>query len=64
LGGLGWRWSPDGATLVVATSVQAEAGLGPHDLSAVTFGHDGQPHITQLTNDAMSFPFLGFVRTA
>jgi|SRR5690348_14676715 len=58
------RWSPDGATLVVATSVQAEAGLGPHDLSAVTFGHDGQPHITQLTNDAMSFPFLGFVRTA
>jgi WD40 repeat protein len=58
------QWSPDGATLVVSTSTQAEAGLGPFDLSAVTFAPDGQPHVTLLTHFAMSFPFLGFVRTA
>jgi hypothetical protein len=58
------QWSPDGATLVVSTSATTAAGLGPFDLSAVTFGPDGQPHVTLLTHFAMSFPFLGFVRTA
>lgn len=58
------QWSPDGATLIVSTANSAAAGYGPYDLSAVTFDSGGQPHVTLLTNDAMSFPFLGFVRTA
>jgi len=58
------QWSPDGATLVVSTANSAAAGFGPYDLSAVTVDPSGQPHVTLLTNDAMSFPFLGFVRTA
>ncbi len=58
------QWSPDGTTLVVSTANSAAVGLGPYDLSAVTFGPSGQPHVTLLTHDAMSFPFLGFVRTA
>lgn len=62
--GLVQRWSPDGTTLVLSTGDSAAAGFGPYDLSAVTFGLDGQPHVTLLTHDAMSFPFLGFVRTA
>jgi hypothetical protein len=71
-------WSPDGATLLLATNGKAPItedapgfndigalGAGPFTLSAVAVdakGNTGQP-IT-LTTQAMTIPTLGFVRTA
>jgi hypothetical protein len=58
------QWSPDNTTLVVSTGKDAIIGRGPYTISAVTFAVDGHPTVTQLTTQAMSSPFIGFVRTA
>lgn len=70
-------WSPDGSTLVVASSAQGvnedvsgwndigAVGAGPFTLKAVRVGMDGgvSSGVT-LTTSAMSIPLLGFVHTA
>ncbi|MEO7003533.1 MAG: hypothetical protein ABI068_17050, partial [Ktedonobacterales bacterium] len=57
-------WSPDGRALVVTSAWQNTIGHGPYTISAITFGASGKPTVTTLTGQAMSFPFVGFVRTA
>lgn len=69
-------WSPDGKTLILATSDPTSnsngigfadvgvIGSGPYTLTAVTF--DSNWHIAttvMLTHEAMQIPTLGFVRT-
>ena len=77
LSGLPETWSPDGATLVVATSGAGiseespgwndvgQVGAGPFTLIAVRIGAAGgvSSRVT-LTTHAMDLPLLGFVRTA
>ncbi|MFI5273462.1 MAG: hypothetical protein ACHQ4H_10570 [Ktedonobacterales bacterium] len=57
-------WSPDGSTLIFSTGYQLGVGTGPFTVSAVSLTSGALPRVTVLTNDAMSFPFIGFVRTA
>ncbi len=70
-------WSPDGSTLVVASSSQGangvgagwndvgEVGAGPFTLKAVRVGMDGSVSTgVTLTTSAMNIPLLGFVHTA
>ncbi len=55
-------WSPDGNTLITSTNNEYAIGQGPFSISATTFGAGGQPTTTLLTSQAMTFPFVGFVR--
>lgn len=59
-------WAPDNGPLVVCNAPHpyAAIGDGPHDISAVTIEPGGQVSTVVLTHNAMTFPFLGFVRTA
>ena len=57
-------WSPDGSTLVLTTGNQFETGAGLYTLTALRFDANWQvTSSTVLTNAAMTFPFLGFIRT-
>ena len=57
-------WAPAGSTVVVTTGQQTENGTGPFTLTALSIGPSGQVvSSTVLTNAAMTFPFLGFIRT-
>jgi WD40 repeat protein len=56
-------WSPDGRVLIMSTGEGRAIGSGPFDLTATTFDDSEQPHTVLLTHAAMSFPFVGFVRT-
>lgn len=58
------QWSPDGKTLIGSTGQDRAIGEGPSEISAMTFDATGQPTVVSLTKDAMTFPFIGFVRTA
>lgn len=58
-------WSPDGTTLIFSTGYQRTVGFGPYTITAVRLASDGGvSRVTVLTHSAMSFPFVGFVRTA
>lgn len=58
-------WSPDGMTLIFSTGYQLEIGSGPFTITAVSLAPTGAvAHVTVLTRNAMSFPFIGFIRTA
>lgn len=57
-------WAPSSSTLVMSTGEQFEVGYGPFELDAVTVDASGHYTSTVLTHSAMSFPFIGFVRTA
>ena len=57
-------WSPDGKTMIMTTTQDSQIGKGPYDVDAVTFDSKLAPTLTNLTHDAMSFPFIGFVITA
>ncbi len=57
-------WTPDGKALIVSSDWQHSVGIGPHTISAVTFGPNGQISAVDLTHDAYTMPFVGFVRTA
>lgn len=58
-------WSPDGTTLIFSTGYQLGVGSGPYTISAVSLASgSGAPRVTVLTRSAMSFPFVGFIRTA
>ncbi len=56
-------WSPSSSTLVVSTVNQFTVGQGPFELDAFTVTPDGHGTSVVLTRSAMSFPFVGFVRT-
>lgn len=59
------EWVPDNNMLVLTTGQDTGTGRGPFTLTAMTLGTDGQVvSSTTLTQSAMTFPFLGFVRTA
>lgn len=70
-------WSPDGSTLIVASSSQGNnegsfgwndvgvVGAGPFTLTAVRVGMNGNVSSgVTLTTSAMNIPLLGFVHTA
>jgi hypothetical protein len=57
-------WAPASSEFVLSSGWQAGISLGPFSLTAVAVGSDGHIATTRLTSDAMSFPFLGFARTA
>ena len=57
-------WAPDGSAFVFSSGWQAGIPSGPFSLAAVVVGSNGHVSATPLTSDAMSFPFLGFARTA
>lgn len=57
-------WVPDGGPLVTSTGQQITQGFGPYTISTVSLLSSSQPRVTVLTKAAMTFPFLGFVRTA
>lgn len=57
-------WTPDGKTLIVSSDWQHGVGIGPHTISALTFGPNGQTSLVVLAHDAYIAPFAGFVRTA
>jgi hypothetical protein len=69
-GGDGWYalgWAPDDGPLVVGTSGGTSGfklSQEPHKLAAVTYLSPDQTQIQALTQTAVSFPFIGFVRTA
>lgn len=58
-------WAPDSGPIITCNAPHpyAQVGDGPHDISAVTIEPDGHVSIIVLTHNAMTFPFLGFVRT-
>lgn len=57
-------WAPNNGPLVLSSGWQSEVGLGPYTLTAVTCESAAQCSATTLTKNAMTFTFLGFVRTA
>lgn len=61
-------WTPDAKTLIVSSgwggSADTYSNSKPHDISALTFGPNGQTSLVVLTHDAYLAPFAGFVRTA
>ncbi len=58
-------WAPGSNTLVLTTGQQITIGSGPFTLMALNVSATGQAQtLTPLTGSAMTFPFLGFVRTA
>lgn len=57
-------WAPESSTLVLTTGQQIENGTGPFTLTALALDANGQvASSTTLTQTAMTFPFIGFVRT-
>ncbi|MGZ3600393.1 MAG: hypothetical protein ACXVDF_10705 [Ktedonobacterales bacterium] len=59
-------WAPDAKTLILSSDWgrSADTYMNPHDVSALTFGTNGQTSFVVLTHDAYLAPFVGFVRTA
>jgi hypothetical protein len=57
-------WLADGSTLITGNTNVAKAGGGPYTISAFTFPSSGAPTAATLTDKAMTFPWLGLVRTA
>lgn len=57
-------WAPDNGPLIVGTSNATQLESDPHTLAAVTPVAAGQTRFLTLTHTAVSFPFIGFVRTA
>jgi hypothetical protein len=57
-------WAPDTNTFVMTNSTDSAIGTGPFDLTAVTVGANGQSSAITLTQRAMSFAYVGLVRTA
>lgn len=62
-------WAPNNGPLILTVSsqmpaIQIQIGGGPYTLTAATISLNGQVSTTVLTNQAMTFPFIGFVRTA
>lgn len=59
-------WSPDGTTLVLSDAQNNQNGTttGPFTLMGATFDANGKVTLTKLTDQAMAFTFLGFIRSA
>jgi len=58
-------WAPGSDTLMLTTGQDISIGAGPFTLMALNVGVNGEASsIIPLTGEAMTFPFLGFVRTA
>lgn len=57
-------WAPSSSTLVVSAYNQFEVGQGPFEIDAITVTPDHHSTRVVLTRNAVSFPFVGFVRTA
>lgn len=55
-------WAPDNGPLILSSGWQSSIGLGPYTLSAVTCASGVQCSGATLTEHAMTFAFLGFVR--
>ena len=57
-------WIPNDGPLIIGTSIESQIGNGPNELRAVTFARDGALSAVTLTRSAMTFPYLGLIRTA
>jgi hypothetical protein len=62
-------WAPDNGPLILTVSQKMPdndivIGGGPFTITAATISSNGQVSTTVLTQQAMTFPFIGFVRTA
>jgi hypothetical protein len=56
-------WAPDNGPLVLSSGWQSKIGQGPYTLSVVTCASGIQcSGGTTLTQKAMTFPLLGFMR--
>jgi hypothetical protein len=56
-------WLTDGSQLIMSSANASKLGGGPYTISAVSFPATGAPVRVTLTDKAMSFPWLGLVRT-
>lgn len=56
-------WSPDGSRLIVTTGSLANGDTGPFEIDAVTVQAGRQLTSLALTKEAMTLPYIGFVRT-
>ncbi len=54
-------WAPDSGPLIATTGYQLQVGNGPYLIGAVTTSGQSASLIP-LTHDAMTFPFLGFIK--
>lgn len=57
-------WAPSSGALVVSAYYQFDVGHGPFEIDAITVTPDHHSTRVVLTRNAISFPFVGFVRTA
>ncbi len=59
-------WTPDNGPLMLTTGWQSATNQGPYEIDAATLVSDASSVTSTkaLTRGAMTFPFLGFVRTA
>jgi hypothetical protein len=57
-------WLSDGSQLITSSANSATLGGGPFTITAVTVPASGPPSRVTLTEKAMTFPWLGLVRTA
>ncbi len=57
-------WLPDGTQLIAGSALTPSAGGGPYTLSTFIFASSATPNQVTLTTKAMTFPWLGLVKTA
>jgi len=57
-------WDPGGDVLILSTGWQILANGGPYEIIAAKIGAGGSISTTVLTQKAVTFPVVGFVRTA
>lgn len=58
-------WTPDGSALALSNAFNgpnAVIGEGPDNLEMLRFNGTSQPRIITVTDQAVSFPFIGFAR--
>lgn len=57
-------WVSDGSALITGSALTGAPGGGPFTISAITVTSSGVPTPVALTSKAMTFPWLGLVKTA